>query len=295
MELDIALRKKKNLLSATKVQYDSADIWTDKAPQGHGGATASHCLRNGYTPSGYGIADFSIIRMDNLFHLFYIPIVPGCSGFTAGHTHWLGHAVTSDFDTWTTLDPPLCVEPDNYYESAHIWAPFVFKESDCCYMYYTGLSAEPSQVLCMATSVHPDLLQWRRCESNPIVPLEGFSWQLLNQHRHTRHARDPHVIKVDGHYLFAYTSMHRSGIPAVGGLVSDDLIRWEDIGPILYRGMSRAAWLPESVNIQKAPDGWALLPSQSPGIEYYISDDPHTWHDSSPTRIEYEEGENDRP
>jgi hypothetical protein len=32
----------------------------------------------------------------------------------------------------------------------------------------------------------------------------------------------------------------------------------------------------------------------SPGLEYYISDDPFHWHGPKPTRIEYENGDRDK-
>ncbi|MBU8902684.1 MAG: hypothetical protein KOO69_08090, partial [Victivallales bacterium] len=110
-----------------------------------------------------------------------------------------------------------------------------------------------------------------------------------------RHARDPHVIKVDNHYLLVYTAMHKNGCPAVGGMISNDLLHWEDIGPILYRPMPSKDWLPESINIQALDDGnWILIASQSPGLEYYISSDPHHWHDIEPQSIEFINGDKDQ-
>jgi len=252
-------------------------------------ATVTDCLANGYAPRGYKLADFTIVRHAGAFHLFHIPRVGDNSPLHPANEHWLGHAVSRDLDTWTTLNPALCVEPNNYYEDAHVWAPFVLREGETHYMFYTGLTGEPSQVLCVATCREDGLMKWQRHPGNPITPLEGFDWHLKNEHGHARNARDPHVVKTDDHYLLAYTAMHENGCPAVGGMISKDLLRWEDIGPIHFRPIGPAPWLEESVTIQPLSGGrWALIPSQSPGLEYYISDDPHHWHGIEPTPIEYD-------
>jgi hypothetical protein len=257
--------------------------------------TVTNCLQEGYAPRGYGLVDFSLIKKGNEFHLFHIPHVYGNDFNNPSHTHWLAHAVTRDLDTWTTLNPCLYTDPLSYYESAHIWAPFVIKDSNEYHMYYAGLSLEPSQVLCKAISSDPELSIWHKAEANPIIPLHGFDWHWLNQRGHVRNARDPHVIRVGSDYLMAYTAMHRDGCPAVGGLISSNLESWEDIGPMLFRSSKHSAGLPESVNIQRLEDGnWVLIPSMSPGLEYYISDDPFHWHGPKPTRIEYENGDRDK-
>lgn len=244
-------------------------------------AQVEGCLANGYAPKGYGIADFTIVRQHGLFHLFHIPRVPGNSCIELANEHWFGHATSADLDTWTTCNPILGTEPANHFESAHLWAPFVLQQPGESWMFYTGLSSEPSQVLCSATSL--DLNVWVRNPGNPIIPLGGFAWHWLNHLGHVRQARDPHVVRVGDHWLMAYTTMHRNGCPAVGGLVSTDLRHWEDIGPILYRPLNRPTkpgeWMPESVNIQPLADGrWAMIPSMSPGLSYHLSSDPHAWH-----------------
>jgi sucrose-6-phosphate hydrolase SacC (GH32 family) len=254
------------------------------------------CVRDGYAPRGYGLADFSIVRQGEFFHLFHIPRVPGNDCTHPCNEHWLGHAVSRDLDTWTTLDPVLSAEPKNYFESAHIWAPFVLKQPEKTWMFYTGLSAEPSQVLCAAFSSDPELKVWERIEENPIIPLEGFDWHWRNEKGHVRQARDPHVVAVGNHFLMAYTTMHANGCPAVGGLVSEDLRHWEDIGPVLYRPFGPVTWMPESVQIQQLKDGrWVLIPSAGGGMEYYLSENPYSWQGISPTRINYVNGEGAEP
>ncbi len=259
-------------------------------------AGVTDCVRLGYAPLGYGLADFTVIRAGGRFHLFHIPRVPGNHCIHAANEHWFGHAVSEDLDTWKTGHPALSVESANYFESAHIWAPFVLEHKGIFYMYYTGLSQEPTQVLCLAASTDSNLNVWKRHEGNPIIPLNGFAWHWRNKQGHLRQGRDPHVVPVGDHFLMAYTTMHANGCPAVGGLISKDLTNWDDIGPILYRPLQPGGWMPESVNIQPLPGGkWALLPSFSPGLEYYLSDDPHQWHSSEAVPIEYVGRNNKEP
>jgi hypothetical protein len=257
-------------------------------------ATVKDCLAKGYAPVGHNVLDFTIIKKDDLYHLFHIPCVPGIRHIYPGHDHWFGHAVSEDLDTWTTLNPSLFIDPKHYFESAHVWAPFVYGANDAYYMYYAGVTSDVTQVVCMAVAQDENLVHWEKSESNPIVPLEGFDWHWRNHRGHMVAARDPHVVKTDDHYLLAYTALHKEGCPAVGGMISDDLVHWEDIGPILYRPIGPSArWAPESVNIQQLPDGkWALFPSATPGITYYLSDEPYGWHGSQPTQLEYEGHEN---
>jgi len=269
-----------------------------------------NCLAQGYAPKGYTLADFSIIEKDGVFHLFHIPRVPGNSAIDPCNEHWLGHAVSKDLDTWTTLGSALSVEPAFSYESAHIWAPFLLEHDGVYHMLYTGLEANCAQVICLATCNESTLTVWKRHPKNPLIPVRGFDWHWKTDQGLVFHARDPHVVRVGEHYLMAYTAMHKSGCPAVGGMISRDLLEWEDIGPLLYRPMwwreatgtelesaslfgrhRPVNWLPESVNIQPLADGrWVLIPSQSPGLEYYISDQPYSWHGLSPTPVCCENG-----
>ena len=255
-------------------------------------ATVENCLAKGFAQVGFEFLDFTIFKKDNLFHTFYIPCVPKAGHVWPGHDVWFGHAVSEDLDTWVALDPAICTEPNNYFESGHLWAPFVCEKDGTYYMFYTGLSSEPSQVICLATSTDPELKKWDRYANNPIIPLAGLDWHWKNESDHVFDARDPHVVKAGDHYLLAYTTIHKSGCPAVGGMISDDLLNWEDIGPILYRPLSdKVRWSPESCNIQQMPDGsWALFPSATPGVEYYVSDDPHNFNASEAGKIRYIDG-----
>ncbi len=294
---DLFTIRKTNLEAAVDGRAEEIIKRLKKHPEGiRKAATVTDCLENGYAPRGYGLADFTIVRMNGIFHAFHIPRVPGNACTHPANEHWIAHAVSEDLDTWLTRDPVLFNDPSNEYETSHVWAPFVHVKEHEAYMFYTGLSNEPSQVLCMAVSTDPDLSVWEKTDLNPITPLEGFGWHWRNEEGHTRHARDPHLVWVEDHWLLAYTAMHKNGCPAVGGLVSDDLKQWEDIGPIFYRPMDPAVWHPESVNIQQLENGkWVLIPSQSPGLEYYISDDPHHWHGIKRRQIEYADGDNRQP
>lgn len=276
-----------NLAAASPEPESPIAAWHD-GDEGRFARTGvvENCIADGYAPRGFGVVDFSIIRVGPTYHLFHIAHVRDNSYNAPGHTSWLGHATSDDLDTWVTHPPCLQTNPVNNYEASHVWAPFVLPIDGGHLMFYTGVSPETSQTLCAAKSVHRDLMVWKRSESNPIIPLTGFDWHWRNFAGHTRNARDPHVVRVEDHYLLAYTAMHRDRCGAVGGLVSTDLEQWEDIGPLLYRRSGGAEGLPESVNIQPMPDGkWALIPSLEPGLAYYLSDSPYGWHDSRPTPI----------
>ncbi|MEI8194409.1 MAG: hypothetical protein WCI73_00715 [Phycisphaerae bacterium] len=280
--------KQQNLAAAVTSDSRFVEILGDVSNQVRATAVVVDCVRKGYAPLGYGLADFSILRHEGLFHLFHIPRVPGGSCIAPAHEHWLAHATSADLDVWVTQNPVLWAEPAHDYESAHVWAPFVMAAEKRHLMYYAGLSGETSQVLCGAVCSDSALNLWKRLDGNPITPFAGFDWHWRNPYGHCRHARDPHVIHVGSHYLMVYTAMHQNGCPCVGGLISTDLERWDDIGPVLYRPSPPAVWWPESVNIQPLEDGrWVMIVSVSPGLDYYVATDPHQWHGLTPQRINY--------
>lgn len=253
-------------------------------------ATVKDCLTNGYAPIGYKVKDFSIVQYKGKYHLFHIPAVDidGIYCHMRGHENWIAHAISDDLDTWYTEDAVLFSESGNEYESSHVWAPYVIIKNDTAFMFYTGLTQDLEESICLATSVDPELKVWTKYPDNPLMPREGFDWHWRNKKSNIWTARDHHVIKVEDHFLMAYTCIHKKHIPAVGGMVSEDLFHWEDIGPMFYRDIKPGGWMPESVNIQPlSAKKWVLMPSASPGIEYAISETPYSWHGSTAQTLDF--------
>lgn len=286
--MDIKKIKENNLKEEVPVNYDEfISKFVNHYDEIMKIATVNDCLKKGYAPFGYGLADFSIIKVKGKYHLFHIPRVPKCRPIWKCHEHWIGHAVTEDFNTWITQDPALTIDVLHYYESAHVWAPYIYKQKNTYFMYYAGMSSEPTQTVFLATTKDPELKKWERYDKNPVIPVNGFDWHWRNENGHIRHARDAHVIKYNEYFIMYYTAVHKNGCPTVGAVVSNDLYQWEDIGPVLYRPLNPSTWAPESVNVQQLNDGrWVLIPSQSPGLEYYISDSPFSWHEIEPRNIQ---------
>ena len=72
--------------------------------------------------------DHAIVKIDDLYHVFYIQSFPPEPGEYLRSEKWLGHITSPDLKHWTQLDsilPVSEVEPDSW-EGCYIWAPKLF-------------------------------------------------------------------------------------------------------------------------------------------------------------------------
>src|SRR6266496_3214714 len=113
-------------------------------------------------PYGYRAKDFTLVKRDGLYHLFYI--LHSRTLWFAQNERVLGHAISQDLYTWTQLDPVLPARPQNW-DRDHIWAPSIVERDGVYYLFYTGVTDvggvyASNQRLGVATST--DLTQWNR-------------------------------------------------------------------------------------------------------------------------------------
>jgi len=163
-------------------------------------------------------------------------------------TRALGHATSSNLQTWTVDDTLVLpvrngrspgagkpVEPMKW-DNWQVWAPSITKKGMTYYMHYTGVSRyviAPNdtvvvQKIGLATST--DLMIWTRREQ-PILSTQQVSWAAKGQHEHGRELRDPFVM-VDpndaGQYIMYYTAVDTvfTKSSLIGYARSTDLENW---------------------------------------------------------------------
>jgi len=228
-------------------------------------------LADGFAPAGMTNTDFTVIRHEGEFHLFGVGGFPGCFTNWPGQYEHIFHATTGDLVDWTVHGKAVWPHPDNAYECNKVWPPYVLRHGGGFAMVYCGLDFDNCQCLCLVFS--DDLFRWRRYEANPIVDAGRLNWTLKRPDGKVRHCRDPHVEKVgDVCYLY-YATVAADGNPAVGLAASEDLRRWDDLGPCLKR---TGGWVPESPLVLARGGKYYLMPL--PNDRLYESDDPTDFH-----------------
>ena len=161
------------------------------------------------------VLDHCVVEQDSLYHLFYLRGNPAVN---------IGHATTTDFIHWQTLAPVLA--PGTW--DTRLWAPYVIRRPDQAWlMYYTGVNVAGAQQSGIAIS--DELADWFKIP-NPRYHPDPL-WALWTEDGFS-HGRDPHVMEYNGRYYMFVTAKTFSNQGAVACAVSDDLLNWEDIGPI---------------------------------------------------------------
>jgi Glycosyl hydrolases family 32 N-terminal domain len=190
-------------------------------------AQASYML----PPVGYRAKDFSIIKHDGLYHLFYTR--RNTSLPPESTTVDLGHAVSSDLISWTQFPGVLQARPGKW-DNAHIWAPTVIEHEGVFYMFYTGVSSIPGvhndyQQIGIATST--DLFQWTRLDQ-PLLTCADVPWAYCDPLQSITSFRDPFVMAdpaVPGHWLMYYaTSLAADSAQMIAGLAGSDALDGRD-------------------------------------------------------------------
>ncbi|HEU4366156.1 MAG TPA: family 43 glycosylhydrolase [Candidatus Krumholzibacteria bacterium] len=170
-----------------------------------------------FTEPPQPVLDHCVVEEDGVYHLFYLRGNPAVN---------IGHATTTDFVHWTTEAPVL--EPGTWDNKA-LWAPQLFRHPATPWwcMYYTGVNTVSSQQTGIAFS--NDLAYWFKYADPVYHPDPSWAeWSETN----FSHGRDPHVIEDGGRYYLFVTAKTTQNRGAVACAVSDNLVHWEDIGPI---------------------------------------------------------------
>ncbi len=230
-------------------------------------------LKKGFKPLSIGIADFSIIKKGNTYHLFHIERRENGFPLFPGNEIFFGHTTTKDFCNWEVHQPALFISPDSW-DNTHIWAPYVFKHNNTFYMFYTGVNQYGSQSIGLATS--KDLFNWKKHKKNPIfTPPKWAYWHPEKPSP----CRDPHIYYENNKFYLLYTASKKTGETCIGIAESANLLTWKDKGT-LYTGPKNYSFplkskIPahaESSCVHKFNDKYYLFIGINGGIRVFISD-----------------------
>ncbi len=233
-------------------------------------------LKVGYAPRGFYLKDFCMILVNGDFHLFHIAGTPGVSCCLPGNEIWFGHAVTKDFLHWKTMEPCFYIQP-GAWDEGHVFAPYVLKEEDTFWMFYTGCSIDNTQRI--GAAISGDLQHWQRVSDKPVIRPDEFDWAFCPRERGSA-CRDPHVCKWDDRYSMYYTAVTKQGKACITRASSVDLMNWRDEGPA-YVGSTLAHC--ESSNVQEHEGQFMLFfGGHHEYWSYVVSDNPYLWPNQEP-------------
>ncbi len=192
-----------------------------------------------YQPEGRYVNDHSFVRgPDGRWHLFHIvgPTGRGCYDVDAEIS--FGHAVSTDLLTWEPRPDVLAVDPASRHETHHLFAPYVVEREGVYYLFYSGINTDlKMESMCLATS--RDLYTWEKHPHNPVFR-PSTSWAEYRPGSGTWGCcRDPHVLPhPDYGYVLYYVTWIKDThfrLVALGAAVSDNLVSWQDAGPVMIR------------------------------------------------------------
>jgi len=239
-------------------------------------------LAEGYAPPGGKVADFTIVRLGDEFHLFHIERRIGGNCAWPGHEIYFGHSSTSDFVSWDCHEPVLLVQPGRW-DGGHVYAPFVFAHDGLFYMFYTGLNSCNAQQIGLATS--PDLFHWTRHPNNPLICPRDFDWAFWSDAEPCS-CRDPHVVRIGELFHLYYTAVTRPGDGCVALATSRNLIDWEDRGPVKTivqdsNGLDEGSNHLESASVFERQGEFVLFYNHMHGLRLDRSLSPYAFGDTA--------------
>lgn len=167
-------------------------------------ATAAQCERLGWFPAGFGLKDHSVFWHNGYYYL--VSIYEDYSrGFPEDR---FAYGRSPDLCSWEDLSPILAERIPGTWDESKIWAPFVYKEGNLYYMYYTGVTFKGTQSIMLAISTDPsDPNSWR---SQGVI-FQPYHPGMIWQNGAWSDCRDPMILKVADIYYLYYTGRDESG------------------------------------------------------------------------------------
>lgn len=170
--------------------------------------------------------------------------------------------------------PVLVPNPENPWEALNVFNPSVVVYNGLFHMHYRAQGH--NYVSRIGYAVSTDGMNWNRMQEPVLSP---------SSEADARGVEDPRVTELEGRFYMAYTAFDRdSPFPAVGtpptGItpmyaVSDNLITWETIGPVV-RGEDNKD---HALFPQKVGGRFVTFHRRPPSVWLAFGDDMSSWTD----------------
>ncbi len=231
--------------------------------------------------------DFSIVRPDSIYHIFYHTIHEQTPNATYGDTIW--HASSTDLKHWNSPEAIFTVGQGPWDDGA-IWAPDVFWEeaNSRWVLAYTGCDANYNQSICLAFS--DNLNQWAKWVYNPVAEADTNVY-IWDKNSSWSDFRDPYVYRQDNQWHMLVTAQQNLGVPT-GVLyhgTSDDLLSWTDVGPLFVNDGIKPWLVLESPQYKVIGSTHHLLFGEfdTPGTTLLSASEPSGWTMANRVLLDY--------
>lgn len=160
-------------------------------------------------------------------------------------------------------NPLIFPNPLHEWESKNVFNPAVTYHNGLFHMHYRAQGNAYQS--CIGYAVSADGLTWNRLEQPVIVPHQGTD--------DYRGVEDPRVTPMDGQFYMTYTAFgSNSYFPMIAR--SDNLITWEDVGPLERAENKDHVLFPEKID-----NCYVILHRRRKNIWIGYSDDLLNWKD----------------
>jgi len=192
--------------------------------------------------------DHALLKVDGVYHVFYIHSFPPVPPDYLRSERWLGHLTSTDLRHWARQDSilPVSEMPPYGWEGKFIWAPKVIQDiTGAWFLYYTGVNTTITQQTGLAYSW--DLYDWVRWPLNPIY--HPGSWSNWTSGAWAN-CRDPEIFREPdtSDYYLLNTASTAAGLGAISFAHSANTINWTDQSPLFVNSSSAVL---ESVQLVK--------------------------------------------
>ncbi len=236
---------------------------------------------------GRQVWDFSIIRPDSIYHIYYHTINEATPNAAYADTIW--HSYGPDLRHWSDPQPVITVGQGPWDEGA-IWAPDVFRDeaNNRWVMAYTGCDASMNQTICLAYSFN--LQYWTKATVNPAVEADSSTY-VWDKNSTWSDFRDPYVYRQDGLWNILVTAKQDTG--STMGVIyhgtSDNLVSWTDVGPLFSNDGDTPARVLESSQYRVIGSTHHLLFGEfdTPGTTILSAADPGDWSMADRVLLDY--------
>ena len=167
----------------------------------------------------------TIVRGPDCWHLFYGPW-PGRQNLEKRH------ATSDDLVVWTRQAPVLLPGGPGDCDHAEVSEASVIEHEGRWYMIY-ACQPRPEASRRFSLAVSDDLWHWEKVpgDGSPVfIPLPEWSGWTEDG---VLECKDPWLIRYEDRFLMYFVSQNRWGDSCLALAESEDLVHWEDRGPLM--------------------------------------------------------------
>ncbi len=198
---------------------------------------------------GFWVWDSWYVTDSGAHHAFYLKAPHSLGNPDLRHANArIGHSVSTDLTTWTSLPDVLGVGADGSFDDLATWTGSIVRHEDAWHLFYTGVEKRShTSIQRIGHAVSANLIDWTRVSADPVSSADARWYSTAAEApAFDEPWRDPWVFHSadDGLWHMLVTARElrnaaaKSSEPAhgsIGHCVSPDLTTWTVREPLSHR------------------------------------------------------------